>query len=171
MAAGASHPPQLQRGRGTAKRWRGTVPHAQELKSHQHAKLLRRTMTDAEVILWQNLRKNAVDGMRFRRQHPIGPYIADFACLPVKLIVEVDGATHGSDTEVVHDVRRRRFMARFGWREIRVTNFDVYKNLDYVLEHIWREAMNLRAGLRSSAAAPSTIASRWSPSPAEAGED
>jgi very-short-patch-repair endonuclease len=90
----------------------------------------------------------------------------DFACLPLKLVVEVDGATHGSDAQVAYDERRRRFMARYGWREIRVTNFDVYKNLDGVLSYIWREVRELRA-----AVSPSTAAARRSPSPAEAGED
>jgi very-short-patch-repair endonuclease len=137
------------------------VPRADERKSHVYAKQLRRNLTHAEVILWQCLRRNSIEGLRFRRQHPIGPYVADFACLPVKLVVEVDGATHGSDAQLAYDARRRGFMQRYGWREIRVSNHDVYKNLSNVLEYIWREATSLRA--------PST-ASR-SPSPAEAGED
>jgi very-short-patch-repair endonuclease len=84
--------------------------------------------------------------------------------LPAKLVVEVDGATHASDEEMAYDRRRREFMERYGWREMRFTNYDIYKNLSFVLEFIWREAT-------ARAAAPSTIASRWSPSPAEAGED
>jgi very-short-patch-repair endonuclease len=109
---------------------------------------------EAEVILWKYLRRDAAEGFRLRRQHPIGPDVADFACLPLKLIVEVDGATHGSDAQVAYDDRRRRFMARYGRREIRVANF------------IWREVRELRA-----AVSPSTTASRRSSSPAEAGED
>ncbi len=137
------------------------MPRDEERKSHAFAKKLRRNLTHAEVILWQSLRRDSMEGLRFRRQHPIGPYIADFACLPAKLVVEVDGATHGTAAELAYDARRRKFMAKFGWQEIRVTNFDVYKNLDFVLEHIWQEA--------TKRLAPST-ASR-SPSPAEAGED
>jgi very-short-patch-repair endonuclease len=71
-----------------------------------YAKALRRRMTRAEVILWSRLRRDAIAGRRFRRQHPIGPYIADFACLPVRLVIEVDGATHGSEDEIKKDRRR-----------------------------------------------------------------
>ena len=97
-------------------------------------------MTGAEVILWTRLRRHNIDAHRFRRQHPIGPFIADFACLPLKLVIEVDGATHWTEEAQAYDRRRSAWLARLGWREIRVTNFDVYRNLDRVLEHIWRTA-------------------------------
>ena len=141
MSDDTAHPPPLQRGRGTAakRRWRGTFPHEKESKSHALAKALRRKLTRAEVILWQNLRRNAIDGIKFRRQHPIGPYVTDFVCLRAKLVVEVDGETHSTEAERAHDARRRAFMAKFGWKEIRVGNDDVYKNLDGVLEAIWHE--------------------------------
>jgi very-short-patch-repair endonuclease len=67
-----------------------------EGKSRPHVKSLRQNMTEAEVMLWSRLRLKEKHGAHFRRQHPIGTYIADFACLPAKLIVEVDGATHSS---------------------------------------------------------------------------
>lgn len=96
-------------------------------------------MTDAERILWSRLRRKAFDGEnRFRRQHPIGPYIADFACVAAWLVVEVDGDTHGTEEEVAHDRRRDAYIRARGWRVFRVTNLDVYKNLDVVLEGIWR---------------------------------
>src|ERR1044071_4151939 len=114
--------------------WKGTVPHEKEAKSHAFAKTLRTRLTDAEVILCQNLRRKELGGLKFRRQHPVGPYITDFACLRAKLIVEVDGATHASEAELAYDARRRGFMVRYGWKEIRVDNDDVYKNLDGVLE-------------------------------------
>src|SRR5258705_11482136 len=141
MNDNASHPSQLQRGRVAAvkRRWRGTFPHAQESKAHAVAKKLRQNLTRAEVILWQSFRRDAIEGIRFRRQHPIGPYVADFACLRAMLVVEVDGETHGTEIERTHDARRRAFMAKFGWKEIRIGNDDVYKNLDGVLEAIWRE--------------------------------
>ena len=161
MAVGTPYPPPLQRGRGTAKRWRGAIPYAEERRSKAFAKQLRRNLTDAEVVLWQHLRRDSISGLRFRRQHPIGPYVADFACLPVKLVVEVDGATHGSDAQVAYDERRRQFMARYGWHSVRVTNFDAYDNLDAALQMIWRAVEERR---------PPSTASR-SPSPAEAGED
>ncbi|MBI1211111.1 MAG: DUF559 domain-containing protein [Alphaproteobacteria bacterium] len=120
--------------------WKGTYPHTKETESHALAKTLRRKMTHAEVILWQNLRQKAIDGIKFRRQHPIGTYVADFVCLRAKLVVEVDGETHSTEAERAHDARRRAFMARFGWKEIRASNNDIYKNIDGVLEAIWREA-------------------------------
>ncbi|MEQ1755767.1 MAG: DUF559 domain-containing protein [Micropepsaceae bacterium] len=105
-------------------------------QAHTFARALRKQMTNAEVRLWTNLRNRKLDGARFRRQHPVGPYIVDFACLQHKFIVEVDGATHGSDDEVAHDERRRRFLEGDGWKVLRVHNEDVYKNLDLVLAHI-----------------------------------
>ncbi|MBI1250033.1 MAG: DUF559 domain-containing protein [Alphaproteobacteria bacterium] len=95
------------------------------------AKKLRRTMTRAELILWAHIRKRTL-GHRFRRQHPIGPFIADFACVAAKLVVEVDGATHATDAEIAADARRTEYLQSDGWRVLRVTNTDVYENLDGV---------------------------------------
>lgn len=103
-----------------------------ERKSRLHASRLRQNMTEAEVILWTFIRRRAT-GWRFRRQHPIGPYIADFTCVPAKLVVEVDGATHGSENRA-YDEQRTRFMEARGWRVIRVSNLNIYENLDGV----WR---------------------------------
>lgn len=95
---------------------------------------LRQNMTKAEVMLWVNLRKRALQGARFRRQHPVGPYIADFACAAARLIVEVDGATHSTPEQLAHDARRTKYLEQQGWTVIRVTNTDVYENMDGV----WR---------------------------------
>ena len=152
QSGGTAHPPPLAGegdrvsgggGRRCAKP--AEIPiRPNEEKSRALAKTLRRTMTHAEVLLWQELRHDAVDGLRFRRQHPIGPYVADFACARVKLVVEVDGATHGSDAQVAHDRLRSAFMARLGWREIRFSNSDVYEDLVGVMEAIWREVRRVR---------------------------
>jgi very-short-patch-repair endonuclease len=114
----------------------GTV-RDRERNSRIHAKSLRRSLTDAEVLLWSRLRRDSVKGWRFRRQHPIGPYIADFACTQPRVVIEVDGATHGSDAELAHDARRDAYMHRFGWRVIRLRNNDIYKNLDGIMEMIF----------------------------------
>jgi very-short-patch-repair endonuclease len=103
-----------------------------EVRSQAHARRLRQSMTDAETILWIHIRKCAT-GARFRRQHPIGPFIADFACIAAKLVIEVDGATHGRDARD-YDQQREAFLAKKGWRVLRVSNEDVYRNLDGV----WR---------------------------------
>jgi very-short-patch-repair endonuclease len=108
-----------------------------EVKSRLFAKRLRRGMTDAERILWSRLRLKSVHGWKFRRQHPIGPYIADFACVKHRLIVEVDGDTHSTDDEIAHDRRRDAYLRKLGWNVVRVFNIDVYKNLDGVLDLIF----------------------------------
>jgi very-short-patch-repair endonuclease len=115
-------------------------------------------MTEAEVVLWTFVRKRALNGYRFRRQHPIGPYVADFACLSAKLVVEVDGATHSTPEELEHDLQRTRFMEGGGWRIVRVTNLDVFENMDGV----WRTI---------EAALPPTSRASRDPLPPQAGEE
>jgi very-short-patch-repair endonuclease len=105
-----------------------------ESQSRVYAKQLRQNMTKAEVILWVNLRKRAINGARFRRQHPIGPYIADFACIAAKLVVEVDGATHWTPDELAYDAKRTKYLEEQGWTVLRVNNIDVYENMD----DVWR---------------------------------
>ena len=107
-----------------------------ERKSRPHVKSLRREMTEAEVMLWSRLRLKEKHGVHFRRQHPVGPYIADFACVAAKLVVEVDGATHSSDHEISYDRRRDEYMKMRRWNVIRVTNQDVFRNPDGVCEMI-----------------------------------
>ena len=67
-------------------------------------------MSDAERKLWHSLRAKQIDGMRFRRQHPIGRYIVDFVCLERRLVVEVDGGQHTEDDQIAHDARRDRWL-------------------------------------------------------------
>jgi very-short-patch-repair endonuclease len=105
-----------------------------EGRSRRFAKQLRRRLTDAETILWSRLRHRA--DAKFRRQHPIGIYIADFACIAARLIIEVDGATHSSDQEISYDLARTVYLEQRGWRVVRVTNENVYKNLDDTLSAI-----------------------------------
>ncbi len=95
-------------------------------------------MTEAEVLLWSCLRNRKRWPKPFRRQHSIDPYIADFACVQARLVVEVDGATHSSDEEIAYDLRRDAYMRERGWRIVRVTNDDVYRRLDDVLDWIAR---------------------------------
>jgi very-short-patch-repair endonuclease len=104
-------------------------------KTRRRAQSLRRTLTRAETILWTRLRRRAL-GLQFRRQFPIGPYIADFACASARLIVEVDGETHSTPAEQAHDERRRRFIEGEGWDVLRVWNSDVYENEEGVVAAI-----------------------------------
>jgi len=100
------------------------------------AKKLRQKMTKAETILWTVLRRRALQGFRFRRQHPIGPYVADFSCLNAGLVVEVDGATHSSKVQIEKDTRRTAFLNQQGFSVLRVTNLDIYQDLDGVVRGI-----------------------------------
>jgi very-short-patch-repair endonuclease len=101
------------------------------------ARRLRASMTDAEVILWSVLRHRTF-GWRFRRQHPVGPFIADFACIAAQLVIEVDGATHGPDA-AERDARRTSFFQSLGWRVLRVQNAEVYTDLDGVCRRLLAE--------------------------------
>ena len=105
-------------------------------ETRARAKTLRAELTDAERILWAKLKGRQRRGWQFRVQHPIGPYIADFACAPLRLIIEVDGETHSSIEERDHDERRRAYLERAGWTLLRFWNSDVYRNLAGVLEAI-----------------------------------
>jgi len=107
-----------------------------EGKARRFAKHLRQSMTDAELILWSRLRRWPSGTIKFRRQHPIGIYIADFAVVAARLVIEVDGATHSSDSERTYDEVRDTYLRRRGWRVLRVRNDDVYKRLNDVLDFI-----------------------------------
>ncbi len=100
-----------------------------------HARRLRREATQVEWRLWNALRQNKLP-WRFRRQHPIGRRIADFACPARKLVVEIDGSQH-ADSRI--DERRTEELARHGYRVIRFWNTDVMENIEGVVEAIRRE--------------------------------
>ena len=112
----------------------------QEGASRPLAKRLRKQMTEAETILWTKLRGSQLDGLKFRRQHPIKAYVADFACVEARLVVEIDGVTHSAKEEREHDAIRTKVLTREGWRVLRVTNNDVRKNLYQTLQVISRSA-------------------------------
>ena len=91
-------------------------------------------MTNAEVRLWQRLRGEQLEGYRFRRQVPLGPYVADFACLKARLVIEVDGGQHGEEVE--RDERRTAWLGGRDFRVLRFWNIDVLQQTDGVLESI-----------------------------------
>lgn len=101
----------------------------------QHrARELRTTQTDAEQRLWRSLRNRQLEGYKFRRQRPIGPYIADFICLDAKLIVEVDGGQHAE--QIGYDAARTAFFEEQGYRVLRFWNTEVLTETEAVLESI-----------------------------------
>jgi very-short-patch-repair endonuclease len=94
------------------------------MASHRHgvtpttrARELRRDPSRAEKICWHLLRDRRINGAKFRRQHPIGPYVADFACVKQKLVIEIDGGHHAYQVEA--DERRTAVMRSLGWRVVR----------------------------------------------------
>jgi very-short-patch-repair endonuclease len=102
--------------------------------SVEKARDLRRNQTPTEELLWSALRRAQLDGHRFRRQHPVGPYFTDFACLKRKLAVEIDGPSHDQTTE--KDETRTMFLEGQGFHVMRFSNEDVNRNLEGVVETI-----------------------------------
>ena len=109
----------------------------------QRARELRQEATPAEETLWQALRGRRLGGRKFRRQHPLGPFIADFCCPEARLIVEVDGSVHDGQGE--HDAARTQQFETHGYRVVRVRNEDVLCRLSAVLKAI-AQACDARMG-------------------------
>ncbi|KLI99109.1 endonuclease domain-containing protein [Luteimonas sp. FCS-9] len=98
------------------------------------AKTLRRNMTEAERLLWCHLRAHRFDGQKFRRQQPIGPYIADFVHFGARLIVEADGGQHAESSR---DAVRDAWLKAQGFQVLRFWNHDILQHTESVLEAIW----------------------------------
>ena len=107
------------------------------------ARQLRRDATFAERLVWSRLRNRAVDGLMFRRQQRIGPYVVDFACLERALVVELDGGQHAVD--LARDARRTAFLEAEGYTVVRIWNHEVIGNLDGVVTAL-RQVLAERAG-------------------------
>ena len=108
---------------------------AQAWKTNR-ARVLRSNATSAEDRLWSELRARGLNGLKFVRQHPIGPNVADFACRELKIVVEVDGGTHGTEAEIANDGARTSYLAAQGFRVFRAPNQEIYDNLDGVLDSL-----------------------------------
>ena len=109
------------------------------------ARGLRKRMTDAETKLWFALRDRRFANFKFRRQVPIGPFVADFICFETKIVVEVDGGQHADS---LSDERRDRWLAANGFKVLRFWNGEVLQNLESVLT-VLLETSRARAETRS----------------------
>jgi adenine-specific DNA-methyltransferase len=109
-----------------------------EVTSRPRAKEMRKALTRTELTVWLNLRQLNKEGYKFRRQHPIGPYIADFVHVRGRLVVETDGATHYSPEALEHDRKRDAYMRSLGRTIIRFTNGAVRNDVSLVIEHMLR---------------------------------
>jgi very-short-patch-repair endonuclease len=100
------------------------------------ARRLRKDMTEAEKRLWYRIRNRQLSDHQFRKQVPLGSYIADFCCLKERLVIELDGGQHAEITE--HELKRRAWMEANGYRVLRFWNNEVFENIEGVLETIVR---------------------------------
>jgi very-short-patch-repair endonuclease len=142
----------------------------------QKARRLREMANDAEKRLWRYLRRYPIQGSHFRRQVPIGPYVADFACMAARLLIELDGSQHARPANQLRDQARTRWLEKEGFRVVRIWNNEIIQNIDGVMEKIFEEiygAVNaepaqLRHRRRKRAAAlitpPRALRARPSPS-------
>ncbi|HEX8663016.1 MAG TPA: DUF559 domain-containing protein [Beijerinckiaceae bacterium] len=117
--------------------WRKDEAKAPSQRQRTRAGALRRAQTEPEKRLWWHLRHRLpVENTHFRRQVPIGNFVADFCCLRAKLIIEVDGNQHGFDENAAHDERRTAYPASQGFRVLRFSNREVMTAIDVVLDTI-----------------------------------
>src|SRR5439155_10643866 len=92
----------------------------------------------AERVLWAALRERKLAGLKFRRQHPVGPFILDFVCLPTRLVIELDGPSHDGHEEA--DDTRTQQLEQYGYKLLRFCNEEVFGNLELVLAGITQAA-------------------------------
>ena len=98
------------------------------------ARRLRRKQTEWEHNLWTRLRRRQLKGFKFRRQHPIGPFFADFFCPEAKLVIEIDGPQHAD--ELARDESRTGFLRDAGYRVLRFWNHEIRAEIDTVMQRI-----------------------------------
>lgn len=108
------------------------------------AKFMRHTATDAEHLMWQILRAKRFMNLKFRRQHVIEPYIVDFYCHEIGLVIELDGSQHGTDDAMEYDAERTKFLEALGLRVVRYWNSDVLGRVDVVLEDLSQRCFELK---------------------------
>ena len=117
-----------------------TVPHSSLSRVRERAGVrareLRNNSTDAECLVWRHLRNRGVAGFKFRRQHPVGRYFADFACIEAGLIIEIDGGQHFESAALDADMQRTAALQRAGFAVLRFDNGQVLRETEAVLASI-----------------------------------
>jgi adenine-specific DNA-methyltransferase len=113
----------------------------------EFARQLRKQQTDAEQLLWSLLRDRRLSGFKFRRQHPVEPYVVDFYCHEARLAVELDGGQHNEPDERARDAKRTSFLEKQGIRVLRFWNNDVLQNTEGVLQAIYDTLVSLTPSL------------------------
>ncbi len=118
-----------------------TPPHLIKL-----ARSLRKRQTNAELVLWWLVRGRQM-GVKFRRQHPVKPYVLDFYCHELRLAVEVDGSRHAATAGRMNDARRTAALTARGIQVLRFSNLEVLQETRAVAEALWRACQDRRATL------------------------
>ena len=113
----------------------------------QHLPELRGNLTPQERILWDALRGRRLDGLKFRRQYPIGAFVLDFYCSELRLIVELDGNIHDDPEQRARDARRDAHFVTRGYTVVRITNMEVVVDLPAVLDRLRAVVTDLRRGI------------------------
>jgi very-short-patch-repair endonuclease len=110
---------------------------------YEYARILRQRQTEAEEKLWQLVRNRKLNGLKFRRQHPLDKYIADFYCHEKRLVIELDGGVHKSKLQQEIDEERTSVLIKLGMTLLRFKNEDVINNSKVVTDRITKIAENL----------------------------
>ncbi len=105
---------------------------------------MRHTATDAEHLMWQLLRAKRFMNLKFHRQHVIQPYIVDFYCHEIGLVIELDGGQHGMDDAIEYDAERTKLLEALNLTVVRYWNHDVLDRRDVVLEDLWNVCTELK---------------------------
>ena len=111
----------------------------------EFAKAMRTNATDAEHLMWQLLRAKRFMNLKFRRQHVIAPYIVDFYCHELGLVIELDGSQHNTDDGRAYDFERTKFLEALGFRVVRYWNNEVLGNTEAVLGDLWNICFHLKS--------------------------
>ncbi|WP_240925062.1 endonuclease domain-containing protein [Maribellus sediminis] len=123
----------------------GAKPHIFE-----KAKMLRKNMTGAEKLLWEQLKGKKILELRFRSQHPIDIFIADFYCHPLKLVIEVDGGIHKSKEQNEYDIGRTAELNYWGIEVVRFTNEEIENDIKKVINSIKQKCLNRQSEIQKS---------------------
>jgi type I restriction enzyme M protein len=108
----------------------------------ENARTLRKNQTNAEKLLWGLLRNQQLAGAKFRRQHPLPPYVLDFYCHPLRLAIELDGGQHAMDPIRRYDQRRTASIEKAGITVLRFWNHEMLSNPSGIIELLWYEVQN-----------------------------
>ena len=108
------------------------------------AKTMRTNATDAESLMWQLLRAKRFMNLKFRRQHVIKPYIVDFYCHEIGLVIELDGGQHGTDETIEYDTERTKFLEALGLKVVRYWNHDVLNRTEVILDNLWNICFKIK---------------------------